>query len=155
MPRIDDLFDKLNGARYFNRIDLKSRYYEIHIMDGDVEKTTMKTHYGSYEFLVMLFGLCNAPSTFTALMNLVFHDKLDEFLIIYIDDILIYSKSVEEHVGHLEYVLQKLKENNLYANKAKSEFAQVEMDFWDMCCPQKAGSEKGPSHQGIAKFGDD
>jgi len=82
----------------------------------------MRTHYGSYEFLVMSFGLCNAPSTFTTFMNLVFHDKLDEFLIIYIDAILIYSKSMEEHFRHLEYVMQKLKENDMYANNATNEF---------------------------------
>jgi hypothetical protein len=83
----------------------------------------MRMHYGLYEFLVILFGLCNAPSTFTTFMNLVVHDKLDEFLIIYIDGILIYFKSAEEHARHLEYVIQKLKENNLYANKATSKFA--------------------------------
>jgi hypothetical protein len=78
-----------------------------------VEKTVMKMHYGSYEFLVMPFGLCNAPFTFNTFMNSIFHNKLEEFLIIYIDDILIYSKSAKEHVGHLEYVMQKLKENDL------------------------------------------
>lgn len=129
LPRIDDLFNKLNGVRYFNWINLKSRYYQIHIVDEDVKKTTMRTHDESYEFLVMSFELCNAPSTFTTLMNLVFHDKLDKFLIIYIDGIFIYSKLAEEHTRHLEYVLHKLKENNLYANKAKSEFAQMKMDF--------------------------
>jgi energy-coupling factor transporter ATP-binding protein EcfA2 len=92
-------------------------------MDGSVEKTTMRMHYGPYEFLVMSFGLCNGPSTFTMLMNLVFHDKLDKFLIIYIDGIFIYSKSVKEHARHLEYVMQKPKENDLYANRATNEFA--------------------------------
>ncbi len=87
----------------------------------------MRTRYGLYEFLVMLFGLCNAPFTFTTFMNLVFHNKLEELLIIYINDILIYSKLAKEHVGHIKYVLQKLKENTLYVNKTKSEFAQ--MDF--------------------------
>jgi hypothetical protein len=78
---------------------------------------------------MMMFGLCNAPFTFTTFMNSIFHNKLEELLIIYIDDILIYSKSVKEPVGHLEYVMQKQKENGLCANKAKSEFAQMEMDF--------------------------
>ncbi len=127
--RIDDLFDRLNRARYFSRINLKFGYYHIHIADGDMEKTTMKTHYGSYEFLMMPFGFCNAPSTFTTLMNSVFHDKLDKFLIIYIDYIHIYFKSTEKHIEQLKYVLQKLKENHLYVNKAKSEFVQMEMDF--------------------------
>lgn len=84
---------------------------------------------GSYEFLMMLFGLCNAPFTFTTFMNSVFHNKLEELLIIYIDDILIYSKLAKEHVEHIKYVLQKLKENTLYVNKTKSEFAQMKMDF--------------------------
>jgi hypothetical protein len=122
LPIIDDLFNMLNRAQYFNWIDLKLGYYQIHIMDGNVEKTTMKMRYGSYEFLVMLFGLCNAPSTFITLMNSIFHDKLDKFLIIYINDIFTYFKSVEDHARHLEYVLQRLKENNLNANKAKSKF---------------------------------
>jgi hypothetical protein len=87
-----------------------------------VEKTAIRMRYGSYEFLMMLFGLCNAPSTFSTLMNSIFHDKLNKFLIIYIDDIFIYFKSVENHSGHLEYVLQRLKKNNLNANKAKSKF---------------------------------
>jgi hypothetical protein len=92
-------------------------------MDEDVENTTMRTKYGLYEFQVMPFGLCNAPSTFTTLMNSIFHEKLDEFMIIYVDDILVYSKIIEKHVEHLEYVLNKLYENKLFANKAKNEFA--------------------------------
>jgi len=105
LPKINDLFDRLNGAQYFNLIHLKSSYYQIHIADGDVENMTMKTHYGFYEFLMMLFGLYNALSTFTTFMNCIFCDKLDEFFIIYIDDIFIYSKSTEIHVEHLKYVL--------------------------------------------------
>jgi hypothetical protein len=92
-------------------------------MDEDVENTTMRTKYGLYEFQVMPFGLCNAPSTFTTFMNSIFHEKLDEFMIIYVDDILVYSKIIEKHVEHLEYVLNKLYENKLFANKAKNEFA--------------------------------
>jgi hypothetical protein len=95
----------------------------------DVEKTTMKTKYSSYEFLVMPFGLCNALSTFTTLMNSIFHKKLDEFMSIYIDDMLVYSKSTKEHVTYLEFVLQKFKENKLYINRVKNEFASPKMDF--------------------------
>jgi hypothetical protein len=116
LPRINNLFDRLNGASYFNDIDLKLSYYQIHMQDADIEKTAMRTRYGSYEFLVMPFGLCNALSTLTTLMNLIFHNKLDKFVIIYIDDIFVYSKSTEEHVTHLEFVLQTFKENKLYAN---------------------------------------
>jgi hypothetical protein len=102
MPRIDNLFNKLNGAQYFSWIDLKSGYYQIHIMDGNVEKTTMMICYGSYEFLVMSFKLCNAPSTFTTFMNSIFHDNLDKFLIIYIDDIFKNSKFTKKHAEHIE-----------------------------------------------------
>jgi hypothetical protein len=129
LPQIDDLFDRLAGAKYFSRIALKSGYYQICIAEDDTEKTAYRTRYGSYEFLVMPFGLCNAPSTFTTLMNTVFHEQMDEFVIVYIDDILVYSKTAEEHAQHLEVVLQKLKENKLYANGEKSEFGQTQIGF--------------------------
>jgi len=92
LPRIDDLFDRLAGAKYFSRIDLKSGYYQIRIADADVEKTACRTRYGSYEFLVMPFGLCNAPSTFTTLMNTIFREEMDDFVIVYIDDILVFPR---------------------------------------------------------------
>jgi hypothetical protein len=92
-------------------------------VDEDVEKITMRTKYGSYEFLVMPFRLCNVLLTFTTLMNSTFHEKLDEFMIVYINDILVYSKTVEEHVKHLEYVWSKLQENHFFANRVKNEFA--------------------------------
>jgi hypothetical protein len=91
---------------------MKSRYYQIWIIEEDVGKTTMWTKYGLYEFLVMFFRLCNALATFKTLMNLIFHEKLDEFVIIYIDDIFIYSKTAKEHARHLEYVLRKLKKTS-------------------------------------------
>jgi hypothetical protein len=101
LPQIDDLFYCLNEVSYFSCMDLKSCYYQICVEDMDVEKTTMRTRYGYYEFLVMSFGLCNASSNFSTLMNLIFHEKLDEFMIIYIDDILVYSKSAKEYMTHL------------------------------------------------------
>jgi hypothetical protein len=93
--------DQPNGAKYFNQIDPKSRYFHIRIADEDVEKIAMRTRYGSYEFLLMPFGLCNASLTFTTFMNSIFHEKLDEFVIIYINDILVCYKTIEEHVEHL------------------------------------------------------
>ena len=129
LPRIDDLFDRLAGAKYFSRIDLKSGYYQIRIADGDIEKTACRTRYGSYEFLVMPFGLCNAPSTFTTLMNTIFREEMDDFVIVYIDDILVYSKTAEEHARHLEAVLGRLRDNKLYANGEKSDFAHEEIEF--------------------------
>ena len=116
LPRIDDLFDRLAGAKYFSRIDLRSGYHQIRIAQGD---TACWTHYGSFEFLVMPFGLCNAPATFTTLISNNFHKYLDDFVIIYIDDILVYSKTAEEHTEHLEKVFQKLRSNKLYAKGDK------------------------------------
>ncbi len=100
LTRVDDLLNCLNGASYFSQIDLKLGYYQICMEEANVEKMTMKTRYDFYEFLIMPFGMCNTPSTFTTLMNSIFHEKLDKFIIIYIDDILVYSKFTNEHVRH-------------------------------------------------------
>jgi hypothetical protein len=122
LPRIDDLFDRFSRAKVFSRIDLCSGYYQIRIKEGDEEKTACHTRYGSYEFLVMPFGLTNAPVTFCTLMNDIFREWLDDFVIVYIDDILIYSSSMEEHAEHLRKVFQKLRENKLYVKLEKCEF---------------------------------
>jgi hypothetical protein len=116
LPRIDDLFDRLLGAKVLSRIDLRSRYYQIRIAEGDKEKTPCCTSYGSYEFLVMPFGLTNAPATFCTLMNNIFREWLDDFVVVYIDDILIYSGSLEEHVKHLRKVFQRLRETSCMPN---------------------------------------
>ncbi len=128
MPRIDDLFDRLSRAKVFSRIDLRSRYYQIQIVEGDEKKTTCRTRCGSYEFLVMPFGLTNAPATFCTLMNDIFREWLDNFVVVYIDDILIYSGSLEEHAEHLCKVFQRLKENKLYAKLEKCEFGVTKVD---------------------------
>jgi hypothetical protein len=129
LPRIDDLFDRLSGAKVFSRIDLRLRYYQIRIAEGDEEKITCRTRYGSYEFLVMPFGLTNAPATFCTLMNDIFREWLDDFVVVYIDDILIYNSSLEKHVEHLRKVFQRLRENKLYAKLEKCEFGVTEVDF--------------------------
>ncbi len=129
LPRIDDLFDRLSRAKVFSRIDLRSGYYQIRIVERDEKKTTCRTRYGSYEFLVMPFGLNNAPATFCTLMNDIFREWLDDFVVVYIDDILIYSSSLEEHVEHLRKVFQRLRENKLYAKFEKCEFGVTEVDF--------------------------
>jgi hypothetical protein len=129
LPRIDDLFDRLSGAKVFSRIDLQSRYYQIRIAEGDEAKTTCRTRYGSYEFLVMPFGLTNAPAMFCTLMNDIFREWLDDFVVVYIDDILIYSGSLEKHAERLHKVFQRLRENKLYAKLEKCDFGMTEVDF--------------------------
>ncbi len=113
----------------FNRIDLRSGYYQIRVTEGDEKKIVYHTRYGSYEFLMMPFGLINTPATFYILMNDIFQEWFDDFVVIYIDDILIYSGSLEEPVEHLRKVFQRLRENKLYAKLKKCEFGVTEMDF--------------------------
>ncbi|XP_062091879.1 uncharacterized protein LOC133797823, partial [Humulus lupulus] len=122
LPRIDDLFDQLQGRGVFSKIDLRSGYHQLKIREEDVPKTAFRTRYGHYEFLVMPFGLTNAPAAFMDLMNRVFKDYLDKFVIVFIDDILVYSRSQEEHEEHLRLTLEKLKEKQLYAKFKKCEF---------------------------------
>jgi hypothetical protein len=122
LPRIEDLFDQLRGASVFSKIDLRSGYHELRIRASDILKTTFITKYGLYEFTVMSFGLTNALAFFMNLMNSVFMDYLDKFVVVFIDDILIYSQSEEEHADHLKMVLQRLREHQLYAKLSKCEF---------------------------------
>ncbi|KAI3764894.1 hypothetical protein L2E82_14911 [Cichorium intybus] len=129
LPRIDDLFDQLQGADYFSKIDLRSGYHQVRVRNEDVEKTAFRTRYGHYEFLVMPFGLTNAPTIFMDLMNRVCKPFLDKFVIVFIDDILIYSKNAEEHKNHLRMVLEVLKKEKLYAKFSKCEFWMREVQF--------------------------
>ena len=122
LPRIDDLFDQLQGAQCFSKIDLRSGYHQLKIRDTDIPKTAFRTRYGHYEFLVMSFGLTNAPAAFMDLMNRVFKPFLDRFVIVFIDDILVYSRSAEEHEQHLRIVLETLRREQLYAKFSKCEF---------------------------------
>jgi hypothetical protein len=127
--RIDGLFDQLKGARVFSKIDLRSGYHQLEIRASDIPKTAFITRYSLYEYTVMSFGLTNAPTYFMYLMNKVFMDYLDKFMIVFIDDILIFSKNEEEHDEHLRLVLQKLRENQLYAKLNKCEFWLKEVSF--------------------------
>ena len=129
VPLIQDLFDKLTKAVYFTKLDLGSGYWQVRIAKGDEPKTTCVTRYGSYEFLVMPFGLTNASATFCNLMNDVFYEYVDHFAVVYLDDIVIYSESLEDHLEHLRKVLSKLREHQLFVKKEKCEFAQQEILF--------------------------
>ncbi|VVA36048.1 PREDICTED: reverse mRNAase, partial [Prunus dulcis] len=122
LPRIDDLFDQLKGAKYFSKIDLRSGYHQLRIREEDIPKTAFRTRYGHYEFLVMPFGLTNAPAAFMDLMNRVFRPYLDHFVIVFIDDILVYSQTLEGHKKHLRLVLRTLRRKQLYAKFSKCQF---------------------------------
>ncbi|GKA39448.1 putative reverse transcriptase domain-containing protein [Tanacetum coccineum] len=129
LPRIDDLFDQLQGSQYFSMIDLRSGYHQLRVHEDDIPKTTFRTRYGHFEFTVMPFGLTNAPSVFMDLMNRVCRLYLDKFVIVFIDDILVYSKTREEHEMHLGLVLELLKKEKLYAKFSKCEFWLREVQF--------------------------
>ena len=128
-PKIDDLFDQLKGASIFSKIDLRSRYHQLRIKDADVHKTAFRTRYGHYEFLVMPVCLTNAPVAFMDLMNRVFRSYVDQFVIVFIDDILVYSKDREDHDTHLRVVLETLRKERLYAKLRKCEFWLKEVSF--------------------------
>ena len=144
LPRIEDLFDQLQGAKVFSKIDLRSGYHQLKIKEDDISKSAFRTRYGHYEFLVMPFGLTNAPAAFMDLMNRVFKDYLDKFVIVFIDDILVYSKSKEEHEQHLRAVLQRLREKQLYAKFKKCEFWLETISFLGHVV-SKRGIEVDPS----------
>ncbi|GJV35520.1 putative reverse transcriptase domain-containing protein [Tanacetum coccineum] len=129
LPRIDDLFDQLQGSQFFSKIDLRSGYHQLRVHEDDIPKTAFRTRYGHFEFTVMPFGLTNAPAVFMDLMNRVCRPYLDKFVIVFIDDILIYSKTQEEHVEHLRLVLGLLKKEKLYAKFSKCEFWLREVQF--------------------------
>jgi hypothetical protein len=129
LPRIEDLFDQMRGARVFSKIDLRSGYHQMKIRPSDIPKTAFSTRYGLYEFTVISFGLTNGPAYFMNLMNKVFMEYLDRFVVVFIDDILIYSKSESDHEEHLILLLQKRRDNQLYAKFSKCEFWIDEVQF--------------------------
>src|SRR3954471_544090 len=122
LPMINDLFDRLQGAKVFSKIDLRSRYHQLNIREQDIPKAAFTTRYGLYEYTVMPFGLTNAPAYFMNMMNKVLMEFLDKFFVVFVDEILIYSKSKEKHEGHLRLILEKLREHKLYAKFSKCEF---------------------------------
>ncbi|GKD73704.1 putative reverse transcriptase domain-containing protein, partial [Tanacetum coccineum] len=122
LPRIDDLFDQLQGSSVYSKIDLRSGYHQLRVRDEDIPKTAFRTRYGHYEFQVMPFGLTNAPAVFMDLMNRVCKPYLDKFVIVFIDDILIYSRNKEEHANHLRIIIELLNKEKLYAKFSKCDF---------------------------------
>ncbi|KAD4385098.1 hypothetical protein E3N88_25266 [Mikania micrantha] len=129
-PRIDDLFDQLQGAKWFSKIDLRSGYHQLKVKEDDIEKTAFRTRYGHYEFLVMSFGLTNAPAAFMDLTNRVCRPMLDRYIIVFIDDILIYSKTEDDHACHLREMLDIFRKEKLYAKFSKCAFWLQEVQFF-------------------------
>jgi hypothetical protein len=129
LPRIDDLFEQLMGATIFSKIDLRSGYHQVQIKDEDIHKKSFRIRYGHYEFVVVPFGLTNAPATFMCLMDNAINKLLDRFVLVFIDDILIYSKSREEHEEHIKLVLQVLRQYQLYAKFGKCDFFQKQVHY--------------------------
>jgi hypothetical protein len=129
LPRIDDLFDHMKGVMVSSKIDLRSRYHQLRIKEDEIPKTTFKMSFGHYNFTVLPFGLTNALGVFMSLMNGVFHEYLDKFIQVFIDDILIYSRMMEEHEEHLRLVLQCLRENKLFEKLSKCSFYQLNIHY--------------------------
>ena len=129
LTRIDDLFDQLRGARVYSKIDLRTGYHQLRVRETEIPKTAFRTRYGHFEFTVMPFGLKNAPTTFMDLMHRVFQSYLDQFVVVFVDDILIYSQSEWEHEYHLRIVLQLLRDHQLYAKFSKCKFWLTDVRF--------------------------
>ena len=121
------MFDQLRGARVYSKIDLRTGYHQLRVRDTDIPKTAFRTRYGHFEFTVMPFGLTNVPATFMDLMHRIFQPNLDQFVVVFVDDILIYSQSEWEHEYHLRIVLQLLRDHQLYAKFSKYEFWLTEV----------------------------
>ena len=129
IPTIDELLDELGGARFFSKLDLLQEYHQIRMHFEDIPKTAFRTHHGHYEFKVMPFGLCNVPSFFQATMNMIFHPYLRRFIIVFFDDILIYSASMDEHLDHLELTFQVLLDNQFVLKLSKCSFGQSQVEY--------------------------
>ena len=134
LPRIDDLFDQLRGARVYSKIDLRTGYHQLRVRETDIPKMAFKTRYGHFEFTVMPFGLTNALAAFMDLMHRVFQPYLDQFVGVFVDDILIYSQSEWEHEYHLRILLQLLRDDGCTLSSVSASFSLLRRDFWDKWC---------------------
>ena len=129
LPKIDELLDRLHGARYFTKIDLASGYHQIRVRESDIQKTAFVSRYGSFEYMVMPFGLCNAPATFQRVMNTILREGSDKFVLVFLDDILIYSKTLEEHLEYIRAVLGRLREEKFFGRLHKCDFFRTEVEY--------------------------
>ena len=129
LPRIEELLDRLHGARYFSKIDLHSGYHQIRVREADIAKTAFVTRYDSFEYLVMPFGLCNAPATFQRIMNTILRDGLDKFVLVFLDDILIFSRTKEEHEHHIRTILERLRTEKFFGRLKKCDFFKTEVEY--------------------------
>ena len=129
LPKVEELMDRLHGARYFTKLDLYSGYHQIRLREEDIQKTAFVTRYGAFEYLVMPFGLCNAPATFQRVMNTILRDGLDRFVLVFLDDILIFSRTREEHEQHIRAVLDRLRSEKFFCRVKKCEFYQTEVEY--------------------------
>lgn len=129
MPIVDELLDELAGAKYFSKLDLRSGYHQIRMVETDEEKTAFKTHHGHFQFRVMPFGLTNAPATFQCIMNSILAPYMRKLVLVFMDDILVYNKSLSDHVQHLEAVFTALQHNQLFAKRSKCLFATHQLEY--------------------------
>jgi hypothetical protein len=129
LPLINTMIDKLKKAQYFTKIDLDGAYHQIRVKPEDIPKTVFNCELGHYEFTVMTFGFSNAPATFQRIMNEIFHIEENSFIIVYLDDILIFSETWEEHIRHIRWTLDKLRENSLFAKMKKCEWRTQEVEY--------------------------
>jgi hypothetical protein len=129
LPRIEELFDQLQGAGCYSKLDQRQGYYQVKVKEEDVPKMAFNTRYGYFEFVVITFGVTNAPATFMDLMHRVFQPYLDQFVVIFIDDILVYSRDKQKHAEHLRLILEKLRQEKLYAKFSKCEFWLDRVNF--------------------------
>lgn len=138
MPVIDEFLDELSGAKYFSRLDMASGFHQIRMSVDDEFKTTFKTHHGHFQFRVIPFGLTNAPTTFQCLMNSIFAAQMRKSVLIFMDDILVYSPSLETHVEHLQEVFHILQQHQLFAKRSKCSFARNSIDYLGHIISDKA-----------------